>query len=273
MTEEFMITLEKQLDMYLLFIFLLNLLRYALPCVMLKYKSGEIMKMKKVDSRIKIKLIIMILIALSIVALGINYAPWIIEKVKKPEVLREYLRSFGGWGFVIYILLQAAHVLLMVIPGDLFNVCGGYIYGIPLGFLLSIIGIMIGTVCAFYISRLLGYEFISKVIPKEKIEKISNILNSSKGTLGMLIICLIPVIPKDLMIYIAGLTPIKASKLFFIYALSRIPGTLIWVSIGAQVYERNVMEISIILIGFALLIAVGITLKNVYKRTQNKSNV
>lgn len=95
---------------------------------------------------------------------GISFAPWVIEKVKQPDVLREYLRCFGNLGFLMYILLQAVHVLLIVIPGDLFNICGGFIYGIPLGFLLSMIGLMIGTVCAFYISRLLGYESVSKII-------------------------------------------------------------------------------------------------------------
>jgi uncharacterized membrane protein YdjX (TVP38/TMEM64 family) len=174
------------------------------------------MKIKKIDKKIKIKLIILILIILGIAIFGISSAPWVIEKVKQPESLREYLRSLGNLGFLMYTLLQVVHVLLVVIPGDLFNICGGFIYGIPLGFLLSMIGLMIGTVCAFYISRLLGYEFVSKIIPKEKIDKISNTLNSTKGTVGMLVICLIPLIPKDLMMYIAGITPIKASKLFFI---------------------------------------------------------
>lgn len=229
--------------------------------------------MKKIDHKIQIKLSIMIMIIFVIVIFGINFAPWVIEKVKQPEDLREYLRSIGGLGFLMYILLQAVHVLLVVIPGDLFNICGGYIYGIPLGFILSMIGIMLGTVCAFYISRLLGYEFISKVIPKEKIEKISNILNSTKGMIGMLIICLIPVIPKDLMMYIAGLTPIKSSKLFLVYAVSRIPGTLLWVSVGAQVYEKNIMGISITLIGLVIVIVVGILLQSMYKKKQIKVKV
>ena len=231
------------------------------------------MQIKKIDLKIKIKLAIMIMIILVIVVFAINFAPLIIEKVKQPEVLREYMRSFGGWGFLMYVLLQAAHVLLVVIPGDILNVCGGYIYDVPLGFLLSMIGIMLGTVCAFYISRLLGYEFISKIIPKDKIDKINNILNSTKGMIGMLIICLIPGIPKDLMMYVAGLTPVKASKLFFVYGLSRIPGTLIWVSVGAQVYDKNVMEIIITLIGLALLIVVGIILHNIHKRRQSIGKV
>jgi uncharacterized membrane protein YdjX (TVP38/TMEM64 family) len=185
--------------------------------------------------------------------------------MKNPELIREYLLSFEGWGFAVYVLLQALHVLLVVIPGDIFNVCGGYIFGVPIGFILSMIGIMLGTVAAFYISRLLGYSFISRFIPEEKISKISNILNSTKGTLGMLILCLIPLIPKDLMIYIAGLTPIRAPRLFFVYAISRIPGTLIWVSIGAQAYEKNVLGIVITLIALAVLIIMGMLLQKKYK--------
>src|SRR5665647_3609354 len=102
-------------------------------------------------------------------------------------------------------------------PGDLFNICSGYIFGIPLGFTLSVTGIMLGSIIAFYISRLLGYDFIKKFVSEEKINKISELLNSAKGLVGVFIICIIPVIPKDLMIYIAGLTPIKASRLFLVY--------------------------------------------------------
>lgn len=132
------------------------------------FKYGGMMRIEKMDKKIKIRLMILILIVLGIIIFGINFAPWVIEKVKQPEILRNYLRSFGGLGFLMYILLQAVHVLLVVIPGDLFNIIGGFIYGIPLGFVLSMIGIMIGTVCAVYISRLFGYEFISKIIQERK---------------------------------------------------------------------------------------------------------
>ncbi len=228
------------------------------------------MNFKQLDKKSKLKLAGLIVLLITIMFFGITFIPWILEKVKQPEALRDYLRSFGNFGFLMYILLQAVQVLLVIIPADFLNVCAGFIYDIPLGFVLSMIGIMLGTVCAFYISRLLGYEFISKIIPKEKIDKISTILDSSKGTIGMLIICLIPGIPKDLMMYIAGLTLIKASKLFTINALSRIPGTLIWVSVGAQVYNQNQKGIVIILVGLVILIASGFILQRMYKKPQSE---
>lgn len=131
----------------------------------------------------KLKFAAFLLFIIALIIIAVKFAPWIIEKVKKTELISEYLLFFEGWGFAVYVLLQAVHVLLVVIPGDIFNVCGGYIFGVPIGFILSMIGIMLGTVAVFYISRLLGYSFISRFIPEEKISKISNILNSTKGTL------------------------------------------------------------------------------------------
>ena len=195
--------------------------------------------LKKTDRKTKYKFAIFLLFLIVLGVFIVRFAPWITEKVKSPEMVRAYILSFGGWRFIDYVLIQAIHVLIVVIPGDIFNVCGGYIFGVPVGFGLSLLGIMLGTVAVFYISRLLGYGFISKFIPEDKIVKISAILNSTKGMLGMLIICLIPLLPKDLMVYIAGLTPVKASRLFFVYAVSRIPGTLIWVSVGAQAYDKK----------------------------------
>jgi uncharacterized membrane protein YdjX (TVP38/TMEM64 family) len=186
-----------------------------------------------------------------------------------PEQVRLSLLAYGNLGGFVYVMIQALHVLIVVIPGDLFNVCGGYIYGIPLGFLLSISGIMLGSVLAFYISRTLGYDFLARFIPQDKIEKITQSLNSNQGMIGLLILCLIPLIPKDLMMYIAGLTPIKASKLFFIYFLSRIPGTLIWVAVGANAFERSGSGVIMAMLGAVVLVVFCLYLQKSKKAVQN----
>jgi uncharacterized membrane protein YdjX (TVP38/TMEM64 family) len=176
---------------------------------------------------------------------GVKVAPWLMDHARNPEYIRDYLNSFGKTGFLVYVLMQVIQVVIAVIPADIISVCGGFVYGIPLGFILTFVGVMLGSVIAFYISRIFGYDLVSGFIAKEKIEKLSGILNSTKGTVGLFIICSIPFIPKDILIYIAGLTPVKASRLFLVYGLSRIPATLIWVSIGANAYKDNIRGIVI----------------------------
>jgi len=217
------------------------------------------------DQKNIVKFIVLVCTGVLLMTVAWNYGPWIIENAKQPEKIRDYLLSFGNFGFLIYVLIQAVHVLVVVIPGDLFNICGGYIYGTPIGFVLSIVGIMLGSITAFYLSRFLGYDFIAKFVEKDKIDKISKTINSTQGMIGTFIICLIPFIPKDLMMYIAGLTPIKPSRLFIIYGISRIPGTIIWVSVGANMYSKDTFGIAITLVGLIVFASLTYILRKIYK--------
>lgn len=226
------------------------------------------MSIDKLDTRSVIKLVFLAFIFTIIVIVGIRIAPWLIENGKNPQYIREYLAGFGNAGFLVYVLIQAIHVIIVIIPGDIFNICGGFVYGIPLGFALSFLGMMVGTVIVFYISRFFGYEIVSKLIAKEKIDKMSGILNSTKGTVGMFIICCIPFIPKDLMMYVAGLTPVKASRLFLIYGLSRIPGTLIWVSIGANAYEKDIWGLGITIAIMLIMLVIVFFLGRYYNKKE-----
>jgi len=226
------------------------------------------MSLDKLDTRSVIKLMFLAFIFTIIVIVGIRIAPCLIENGKNPQYIREYLAGFGNAGFLVYVLIQAIHVIIVIIPGDIFNICGGFVYGIPLGFALSFLGVMVGTVIVFYISRFFGYEIVSKLIAKEKIDKMSGILNSTKGTVGMFIICCIPFIPKDLMMYIAGLTPVKASRLFLIYGLSRIPGTLIWVSIGANAYEKDIWGLGITIAIMLIMLVIVFFLGRYYNKKE-----
>jgi uncharacterized membrane protein YdjX (TVP38/TMEM64 family) len=214
------------------------------------------MNLLKFDKASIVKLMFLVLFLAALTVFGIKTAPWFIEHAKNPVYMREYLSGFGNAGFLVYILIQAVQAIVLVFPGDLFSICGGFVYGIPLGFFLSFIGLMIGTVIVFYISRFFGYNLISNFISKEKIEKMSAILNSTKGTIGMFVIFIIPFFPKDILIYIAGLTPVKAPRLFITYGLSRIPGLLVWVSVGANTYEKDFLGLAITIV--VLLIMLGV---------------
>ena len=224
------------------------------------------MSLIQLNRRSLIKLGFLILILAGIVLVGIKTAPWLIENIKNPEYIRKYLAGFGNYGFLVYILIQAIQVIIVIIPGDIVVFCAGFIYGIPLGFVLSYFGLMLGSVIVFYISRFFGYEIVSRLIAEEKIKKISKILNSSKGTVGLFIICCIPFIPKDIMMYVAGLTPVKATRIFFAYGLSRIPTTLIWVSVGANAYEKNMLGMGITIAVLILLLVVVFLLGRNYRR-------
>ncbi|SHJ19313.1 TVP38/TMEM64 family protein [Parasporobacterium paucivorans] len=225
------------------------------------------MRKNKAD---RIDIIKYTLILLTLIGIGVllfKFSPWIIQEIKHPGALRTFVQSYGGFGFVVFILLQTLNVMTVFIPADvILNLLGGYVYGAPMVFLLSMIGIMFGAICAFRISRLLGSDLIKRFVSQDRINHISNMLNSKNGFIGMLIVYLIPGIPKDLMMYVAGFMPVKASRLFVVYFISRIPATLIEASIGAQIHERNKMGIIMTSIGLIIFIVVVIRLQIIYKK-------
>ena len=163
------------------------------------------------------------------------------------EKVRDFIGNYKSISFIIFILLQILQVVVFIIPGDIINATGGFLFNIVIGSLLSFIGVVIGSIIAFYISRTLGYNFVNKFIKKEKIDKIVYFFNTNTGFVSLFIFCNLPFVPKDILMYCAGLTPLKAKRTFFIYCLSRIPGIIIWNSMGANLYNKSVIGIAITL--------------------------
>ena len=227
------------------------------------------MSLFHMNKRMVLKLIFLIFIFTIIVIIGVKTAPWLFEHARDPEYIRNYLAGFGNVGFLVYMLIQTIQVVIVISPGDIVSACGGFVYGIPIGFILSYTGLMIGSVIVFYISRIFGYDLVSRLISGKKIEKISETLNSTKGTVSLFIICCIPFIPKDIMMYIAGLTPVKAPRLFIIYGISRVPSVLIWVSVGANAFEKNILGLIITISILIIMIILLFFLNKFYHKNKN----
>lgn len=224
------------------------------------------MKSNKNNGITVIKFVLLMVIFVMVTVVAAKLTPWIAEMIKNPTDVREYMVSLGWIGYVAFFALQLMHVIIAVIPGDAFYVMGGYVFGLPIGFLLAYTGVMVGSIIIFYLSRWLGADFVKMFVSKDKLDSVSHILNSTKGMLGLFIICLIPVLPKDPLIYAAGLTPVKASRLFSMYAVSRIPVIFMLVIVGANAYDQNYVEMFIILGILVVLTIVGVIIKNIMKK-------
>ena len=59
--------------------------------------------------------------------------------------IRAWVASFGPWGPLVSIALNGAQVLLAPVPGQFVGLTNGYLYGIWLGTLYSMVGLLVGT--------------------------------------------------------------------------------------------------------------------------------
>lgn len=81
----------------------------------------------------------------------------------------------------------------------------------------------------FLLVRVYGKKFVYNFCNKEKIEKIENnklFQNPKKIEMIMLILFLLPGTPKDLLVYVSGLLPIKPIKFILISTFARFPSVI-----------------------------------------------
>jgi uncharacterized membrane protein YdjX (TVP38/TMEM64 family) len=230
------------------------------------------------SKRIRLAINIVLIAAFigAIAYLGIRFGPEITALAREPESLGKLLNSYGWKGVLVFIGIQILQVVVAAIPGEFVQIAGGYIYGTWLGTLYSLTGIVLGSVLVFFIARLLGYPVIRLFVSSKQLEKYSFMINSKKTDAAMFVLFLIPGIPKDVLTYIVGITPVRPLKFFVIITIGRFPALLASSYIGSSTEKGNYVIVILLSAAAIILFAAGILLKDkiiniVHKITGNDS--
>jgi uncharacterized membrane protein YdjX (TVP38/TMEM64 family) len=178
-----------------------------------------------------------------------------------PEGVRAWVDSWGVIGPLVFVGLQAAQVIVFVIPGEIPQIAGGYLFGFWGGVLLSTVGIAIGSTVGFYIARLLGVPFVRAIFQHERVERLERLASSSRSVVVFLLLFLIPGIPKDILCYVAGLSRMKFPLLLFISTAGRLPGIVGSVVMGDAAAARQWILAGAIFLLAAILFVVGLVFR------------
>lgn len=185
-----------------------------------------------------------------------QYIPKLLMMTVSLDEFNKYILSMGHSGVLMLIFFQILQTVIAPIPGEVIQVAGGYIYGLPLGTLYSVLGLVIGSGIAFYFTRLIGGDFIVNLLKRKNLQWMLDIMESRKFEIILFIIFVVPGLPKDFMIYVAGLTTLKPMKFFIILITSRLPWLMASVSVGANInagnYTLTIIVTVIAVIGFLL---------------------
>ena len=113
--------------------------------------------------------------------------------------------------------------MISVLPGQVFQIAAGYIFGFLPGLLLSLIGAAAGTTVTYFLAYILGKDAMFLILGKEKSEKLVNVLNGEKAYLIVFLLYLIPGMPKDLCCYVAGVSDMKFRPFLILSVVGRTP--------------------------------------------------
>lgn len=232
------------------------------------------MKNQKKIKIIKIILTILVLVSLAIFFLKI--APFMMDlsTTDGQIAFKNKINSMGFLGVVLLFGLQILQILLVVLPGEPFEVLAGMCYGTWGGWLFITLSVFITTTIIFFSVRKLGQKYLYNFFKKEKIEKIMNsklLKNETNLEIVLSLIFFLPVTPKDLFVYIGGLLPIKPAKFILIATLVRFPSVITSTMVGANISNGNwKTSLLIYLITFIITAVILIILK---MRDKNKELV
>lgn len=170
--------------------------------------------------------------------------------------LKQTLRQWGILAPVIFIALQALQVIIAPIPGEVTGILGGYLFGEWLGLVYSTVGLTVGSVAAFGVGRWLGAHYVRGLVSQETWDKMGFIVEA-EGSILCFIIYLIPGLPKDMVCYLFGMSPMPLWVFALVSTLGRVPGTWVLSAQGAHTAAGDYLHVILLT---ALVVAVALPL-------------
>lgn len=226
-------------------------------------------------NKIRIFRIILAIIAVTIVIGVIAYLIPVMKNLSTVEgqmAFKEKVNESGFIGLAMLFGLQLAQIFLIILPGEPIEILAGMCYGGWGGLIFITISVAIMTTLIFFLVRKLGKRFVYDIYDEEKVKKIENsklFKNPKKIEWIMVILFMIPGTPKDLLVYISGLLPVKPLNMILISTFARLPSVVSSTFAGDTLMKGN-WESSIIIYAITFLL-VGIVVFIINKFDKSKT--
>ncbi len=177
-------------------------------------KSEENDKKKMPLKKKIIRTTIVILIIAAICVLGYYILVWTgaWEYMNSQEKVQNLIGSLGFWGYLLFVALQFLQVTFLPLPSIITTLAGVYVFGPLKASLLSLAGILLGSVFAFFLGRVFGRKLVVFMVGEETCEKWVQFLTDAKYSFFIMMV--LPIFPDDVLCLVAGLT--NMSWTFFV---------------------------------------------------------
>lgn len=203
--------------------------------------------------------VIVAAIAVMLLILALVGVP-LLHFASQPERFRAWVDSHGFVGRLAYIGMVFLQVMVAILPGEPFEIAGGYAFGAVEGTLLCLLASTLGSICVFLLVRRFGQRLVEVFFSREKLRSIRFLKATPRRDLLFLIIFMLPGTPKDLLCFFAGLTDIRFGVWLVICSLGRLPAIISSTVGGDALGTKNyrgailVFVVTLLISGAGLLI-------------------
>ncbi|GAA0162276.1 hypothetical protein LIER_18404 [Lithospermum erythrorhizon] len=156
------------------------------------------------------------------------------------KMLKDFLlwieHDLGPWGPLV---LAVAYIPLTVlaVPASVLTLGGGYLFGLPIGFVADSLGAAGGAVAAFILGRTIGRSFvISKLKDYPQFRAVAIAIQRS-GFKIVLLLRLVPLLPFNMLNYLLSVTPVSVGEYMLASWLGMMPITFALVYVGTTLKD------------------------------------
>lgn len=145
--------------------------------------------------------------------------------------VQQRVMHWGAWSAICYPLLYACCNVLLL-PGGILSIGGGFFFGLWWGFLIVLVGNVTGAALSFFLSRVAGRRWLGrKLLGSATYEALEPAVRR-EGWKIILLSQLHPLFPTSLLNYLYGLTTIRFRTCMLWVAIGQAPGLFLYCYLG-----------------------------------------
>ncbi|XP_017238554.1 uncharacterized protein LOC108211460, partial [Daucus carota subsp. sativus] len=160
-----------------------------------------------------------------------------VEKVLK-NFLTWIKSDLGPWGPLV---LAVAYIPLTIlaVPASVLTLGGGYLFGLPVGFVADSTGATLGATAAFLLGRTIGRPYVkSKLKNYPRFQAVTVAIQKS-GFKIVLLLRLVPLLPFNMLNYLLSVTPVRLVEYMLASWLGMMPVTFALVYVGTTLKDLS----------------------------------
>ena len=145
--------------------------------------------------------------------------------------VQERVVGWGAWGAICYPLLFAACNILLL-PGGVLAIGGGFFFGLWWGFLIVFAGNVLAAAISFSLSRSVARQWFQRKLSKNPALRALEPAVERESWKIIVLSQLHPLFPTSLLNYLYGLTRIRFWNYMLWASIGRMPGLFLYAYVG-----------------------------------------
>ena len=189
-----------------------------------------------------------------------EFGPWLQGKVE----------AMGIWGVLALLGVQILQIVVAIIPGEPVELAAGAMYGAFGGLALCLLGCLIGSAAVFQVVRKKGKAAFERTSLGQKLQEYQFLQDEARLEGIVFLLYFIPGTPKDILVYVCGLSPLPLGRFLLLSTLARIPSVITSTWAGASFAGNNLWLTAGIFLCTGLLGLGGIWFQRRYLARKNQ---